>query len=85
MHYIDVNSLYPSQMKSNKLPYKLLAYFKGDITKMVDYREIFENNTGFCNVKVTSTKYILHPILPVKLNGHTIFHIVTWTMWYNLE
>ena len=78
----DVNSLYPSVMFEYKYPSKILAYFRGDITMMDQYKDVFEKNLSVLKVKVTAPEGILHPILPYKHNGSTIYPEGSWTGWY---
>lgn len=72
-------------MKEYKYPTKILAYFKGDITKMNLYVELFNKHLSIIKVKVTSPKNILHPILPVKVDDTTIYPEGKWTAWYYSE
>ena len=73
---LDVNALYPSQMKLQLMPVGVPTFFKGDITT-VD-RKAF----GFFYCKIIAPDDILHPILQthVKTKGgiRTIAPIGTW-------
>ena len=80
LYWYDVNSLYPSEMKNNKYPVKLLAHFKGDLSKKLEYSSLLSNkeNVGFYKVELEAPS-ITHPIIPFKLNGRTIFPEGKWT------
>jgi hypothetical protein len=54
---LDVNSLYPSQMATQKMPIGVPTYFNGNI------RKIDENAFGFFYCKIKAPDDILHPIL----------------------
>lgn len=78
----DANSLYPYAMNEFKYPGKILAYFRGDITQKPEYVKLYNNSLAVLKVKVTTPKGILHPILPHKVNGTTIYPEGSWTGWY---
>lgn len=80
-HY-DINSLYPSAMMDFDYPTDIIGYFIGDITLIDEYKDLYLNNIGIYKVKVTAPKNIVNPILPVKVDGTTIYPEGTWTAWY---
>lgn len=62
-----------------------MAYFKGDITKMDLYVELFKKYLSILKVNVVSPKNIILPILPVKIDDTTIYPEGSWTGWYYSE
>jgi hypothetical protein len=54
---LDVNSLYPSQMETQKMPIGIPTYFNGDILKLDP------NAFGFFYCKIIAPDNIMHPIL----------------------
>ena len=88
IYHYDVNSLYPYSMKSYKYPISYFGYFKGDIRYMNDYVNFYNDNTkyvGFYKVIVNAPSGLLHPILPHKVNGVTVYGEGSWTGWYFSE
>jgi hypothetical protein len=75
IHSYDVNSLYPHSMKKYAMPVGTPTHFSGDISKY--NKKAF----GFFKVKVTSSKDIKIPFLPVKYKtkygDRTIFPVGT--------
>ena len=73
---LDVNSLYPSQMETQKMPIGIPTYFNGDILKLDP------NAFGFFYCKIIAPDNIMHPILQTHVktkNGiRTISPIGTW-------
>lgn len=61
------------------------AYFKGDISQMEEYYELFKDNLGVFKVNVTTPMGLANPILPHKINNSTIFGEGSWTGWYYSE
>ena len=78
----DINALYPYAMKENTYPGKIFAYFRGDITKMTEYVKLFNKSKSILKVKVVSPEGLENQILPVKINGITVYPEGTWTDWY---
>lgn len=87
IYQYDVNSLYPYVMKEFKYPNKYFAHFIGDISNMLEYKNIYNSSkyVGFYKVRVTSPKNITHPILPFKVNGVSVYGEGCWTAWYYSE
>jgi hypothetical protein len=79
LYYYDVNSLYPYVMLNNPMPIGLPIAFKGYI--LLDNSNAF----GFFYCKITSPKYLEHPILQrsIKIKGEirTIAGLGTWYGW----
>lgn len=73
---LDVNSLYPSQMKTKLMPVGTPTYFKGDITA------INPDALGFFYCRIIAPDNITHPILQTHVktkNGiRTISPIGNW-------
>ena len=82
-HY-DINSLYPSQMNSNKYPTDMICEFIGDITSNSETKSLFDNFVGIYKVHMYGPD-IEHPIIPVKINGTSIFGKGEWIGWYYSE
>jgi len=74
--YIDVNSLYPSQMLKQEMPVSNPTYFEGNI------RDFDKEAFGFFFCKIETPKYLKHPILQthVKTSGglRTVAGLGTW-------
>lgn len=85
LYQYDVNSLYPSEMKAQKYPNTIIAYFKGDITNLSEYAKLYSENLGFFKVRVKAPKNILHPLLPIRLESTTVYPVGEWTGWYYSE
>lgn len=85
IYQYDINSLYPSEMKVKKYPNDIIGYFKGDISKMNEYIKLYTGNVGFFKVRVEAPANIQHPILPIKLDGTTIYPSGEWISWYYSE
>ena len=79
----DVNSLYPFVMQQFEFPTKFIGKFEGDVR--VKDPQLWNDTLGFYHVKVYCPKSIIHPILPVKVNGITIFPTGEWTGLYFSE
>jgi len=74
----DINSLYPSVMKSNKYPTGFSEYFKGSVTMLRDVFGIVK-----CNIIAPD---IYAPILLTKTaDGRVIAPTGSWTGWYVTE
>nr|YP_010691084.1 DNA polymerase [Phellinus igniarius]WBU93185.1 DNA polymerase [Phellinus igniarius] len=85
VYHYDVNGLYPYAMKTYECPTNIFAHFIGNIINKSEYADLFQKYKSFIKVKVTAPKNIKHPILPVKVDGTTIYPIGTWTAWYYSE
>nr|YP_010691074.1 DNA polymerase [Phellinus igniarius]WBU93175.1 DNA polymerase [Phellinus igniarius] len=81
----DVNSLYPFVMKTFIYPSNIIAYFRGNILKMDSYKHLFDKYLSVVKVRVTAPSGLLHPILPYKVDGITIYPEGSWTGWYYIE
>ena len=79
----DVNSLYPFVMQQFEFPTKFIGKFEGDVR--VKDPQLWNDTLGFYHVKVYCPKSIIHPILPVKVNGITVFPTGEWTGLYFSE
>lgn len=78
LHYYDVNSLYPHAML-NSMPFKLIKkHFNMD---GVDLNNFF----GFCLAEITCPDSICKPVLPVRLDGKTIYPKGQWIGTYFSE
>jgi hypothetical protein len=75
----DVNSLYPTVMAQQAMPIGLPTVFEGDI------RKIEPNAYGFFYCKITSPKFLEHPILQRRINTsdgiRTVAGLGTWMGW----
>ncbi len=75
----DVNSLYPTIMKNEKMPVGKIIYFKGDITACAN---VTTTPFGFFEVEITAPEHIKHPIIQTKVdtgNGlRTVSPLGTW-------
>jgi hypothetical protein len=77
IHSYDVNSLYPFNMAEKSMPVGKITYFDGDISK------IETNPFGFFYCKITSPKYLEHPILQTKIKTeHGLRTIAPLGEWY---
>lgn len=85
VYHYDVNALYPYVMKNFKYPTELRGHFVGDISQMTEYFKLYNSSIAHLLVKVTSPEGIVHPILPLKQNGITIYPEGTWTAWYSKD
>ena len=78
LYYYDVNSLYPQAML-NSMPFKLIKkHFNMDGVEL-------DNFFGFCLAEITCPDSIALPVLPVKLDGKTIYPKGQWTGTYFSE
>jgi len=79
LYYYDVNSLYPYVMAFFSMPIGLPIYFEGNI------RRVEPNAYGFFYCKITSPKYLEHPILQRKIRTseglRTIAGLGSWEGW----
>lgn len=78
LYYLDVNSLYPHVML-NKMPLEPVAYIKD----MSGYN--LNDFFGFVKVRVVCPENVMRPILPLKIEGKTIFPTGTWIGTYFSE
>ena len=84
LFYYDVNSLYPTVMAKTFMPVGKPVYFEGDI------RKVDPNAFGFFYCKITSPKYLEHPILQRRIKTadglRTVAGLGSWTGWiYSAE
>jgi hypothetical protein len=63
---LDVNALYPSQIKIRKMPVGFPTYFLGDI------RAIDPNAFGFFYCKIKTPEFLEHPILQTHIKQNNI-------------
>ena len=69
--YYDVNSLYPFVMKLD-MPFEIIKFHTpGSMENISIMGPIF----GFFEAEITTPDYIKHPILPLKVDGETIYPI----------
>lgn len=69
--YYDVNSLYPFVMKKD-MPFEIVKFYElGSMNNISITSSIF----GFFEAEIITPDYIKHPILPLKVDGETIYPI----------
>lgn len=78
VYYYDVNSLYPHAMLK-PMPYKIIKFYgeKDEIN--------LDNFFGFLKVKVECPDSVTRPVLPLRVNGKTIYPKGTWFGTYLSE
>ena len=79
----DVNSLYPYVMKAFDYPINFLTNFIGDIRILNP--QLWNDTLGFYKVRVNCPNSLIHPILPIKIKGNTVFPTGTWEGLYFSE
>jgi hypothetical protein len=81
LYYYDVNSLYPFVMAFNDMPIGKPIAFEGNI------RQIEPDAYGFFYCKITSPKFLFHPLLQRRIKTQdgirTIAGLGTWEDWIN--
>jgi hypothetical protein len=79
LYHYDVNGLYPYVMANFPMPIGKPKPFTGDITKVIP------DAFGHFYCKITSPKYLEHPILQRKVNTinglRTVAGLGTWVDW----
>lgn len=74
----DVNSEYPEAMTLD-MPGGHVFYVEGNL----DLNE--KENFGFFKAKITANNDLDKPVLPVRINQHTLCTLGSWTDWYFSE
>ena len=78
LKYYDVNSLYPFAM-CKPMPFQLIKHYKDMIG--IELNNFF----GFCLAEIICPSNMERPVLPVKLNGKTIYPTGIWKGVYFSE
>lgn len=89
----DINSLFPTSMKSFPMPVGSPIYFEGDIFSISNLPSIINKNSnkpfGFFHAKITAPLDLHKPVLQLRLktsNGvQTVSPVGTWEGWYFSE
>lgn len=81
IYHYDINSLYPTGMKYLPFPTGKITYF---IPRSNDSLKLLNKilKLGIYRVKIKAPKNLLHPIIPVKINGNSIYPLGKWEGWY---
>lgn len=75
LYKIDVNSMYPTVMKNNRLPYRLIYHFKGDSPhNLAD----FHNNTDSLGITAKVLLKTEDDVYPLKHEGKLVFPVGTF-------
>ena len=84
-HYIDFTSLYPDVMKNNRYPVghpeRIVVNFEHNLTVTCDddcetcsgQKHVIYPYFGFVKVKILPPQNLLHPVLPLKIDGKLKF------------
>lgn len=71
-------------MITNKYPTEMICEFIGDITANEETKSLYDNFVGVYKVHMFGPD-IKNPIIPVKVDGTTIFGKGEWIGWYYSE